>query len=66
MQRETSKFKQSVLTLVLPVSSFGIRDNNIIYITPTMILYENMKPIEHVLLHPIWYFLTWCAHANTV
>jgi len=32
-----------------------------------MILYEDMKPIEHVLLHPICvqYFLTWCAHANT-
>jgi len=24
-----------------------------LYITLTMILYENMKPIEHVLLHPI-------------
>jgi len=53
MHRETSKFKQSVLTLVSPVFSIGIRDNNIIYITPTMILYEDMKPIEHVLLHPI-------------
>jgi len=37
MHEETSKFKQSVLTLVSPVSSVDIRDNNIIYITPTMI-----------------------------
>ena len=27
--------------------------NTPLYITLTMILYENMKPIEHVLLHPI-------------
>jgi len=28
-----------------------------------MILYENMKPVEDVLLHPICvaYFLTWCG-----
>ena len=32
-----------------------------------MILYEDMKPIEHVLLHPICvYFITWCTYANTV
>jgi len=55
MHEETSKFKQSVLTLVTPVSSVGITDNKItgIYVTSTMILYEDMKPIEHVLLHPI-------------
>ena len=67
MQRVTSKFKQSVPTLVLPVSSFGIRDNNIIYIIPTMILYENMKPIEHVLLHPICvlsHLMCACKHCN--
>jgi len=56
MHGETSKFKQSVLTLVPPVSLIGIRDNNIIHITLTMILYEDMKPIEHVLLHPICVF----------
>jgi len=28
--------------------------NTPLYITLTMILYENMKPIEHVLLHPIY------------
>jgi len=33
MHRETSKFKQSALTLALPVSSIGIRDNNTIYMT---------------------------------
>ena len=27
--------------------------NTPLYITLTMVLYENMKPIEHVLLHPI-------------
>jgi len=27
--------------------------NTPLYITLTMILWENMKPIEHVLLHPI-------------
>jgi len=48
---ETFKFKQSVLTFVLPVCSVGVRDNNIIYITLTMILFEDMKLIEHVLLH---------------
>jgi len=53
MHRETSKFKQLVLTLVSPVSSVGTRDNNTIYITPTMILYEDMKPIEHGLLQPL-------------
>jgi len=45
MHRETSKFKQSVLTLVSPVYSISITDNKIIYITPTMILYEDMKPV---------------------
>jgi len=45
--------KQSVLTLISPVSSIGIRDNNNIYITLTMIIYEDMKSIAHVLLHPI-------------
>jgi len=30
-----------------------------------MILYENIKPIEHILLHPICLLLTWCAIANT-
>jgi len=29
MHRETSKFKQSVLTIVSPVSSIGITDNKI-------------------------------------
>jgi len=68
MHSETTKFKQSVQTLVSPVSSIGVRDINIMYITPTMILNEDMKPIEHVLHHQIGYayFLTWCAHANTV
>jgi len=33
MHKETSKFKQSILTLVSPVSSIGIIDNDIIYIT---------------------------------
>jgi len=43
-------------------------ENDIICITPTMILSEDMKPIEHVPLHPICvgYFLTWCTQANTV
>jgi len=41
-----------VITLVSPISSIGIRESNIIYI----ILYEDMKPIEHVLLHPICIF----------
>ena len=56
MHREILKFKQSILTLVSPVSSTGIRDNNIIYITPIMILYEDLKPIEHFLVHPIFIF----------
>jgi len=51
MHRETSKFKQSVLTLVSSVISTGIEDDNIIYITSKMLLYEVMKPIEHVLLY---------------
>jgi len=45
MHKETWKFKQSVLTLVSPVSSIGITDNKIIYITPTMILYQVMKQV---------------------
>jgi len=32
MHRETSKFKQSGLTLVSPVSSTGITDNKKLYI----------------------------------
>ena len=32
MHRETSKFKQSVLTFVSPVSSVGIADNKIMYV----------------------------------
>jgi len=66
MHRKTSKFQQLVLSLVSSVSSIGIRANNVIYITPTVILYEEIKPVEHVLLHPICVFLTWCAHSNTV
>jgi len=31
-----------------------------------MILHEDMKRIEHVLLHPICILFTWCAHTNTV
>jgi len=31
-----------------------------------MILYEDMKPIEYVLLHPIWILSHLCAHANSV
>jgi len=66
MHRETPKFKQSVLTLVLKVSSNGIRDGNIIYITPTMILYEDMKPIQHVL--QLNRFCCWicpiCVHSH--
>jgi len=53
-----------VITLVSPVSSIGTRDSNTIY---TMILYEDMKSIEHVLLHPICVFshLTCiCKHSN--
>jgi len=50
---ESSKFKQSVLTFFSPVSSVGVRDNNIKYITATMIYIEDTKLIEHVLLHPI-------------
>jgi len=45
MHRVTSKFKQSVLTPVSPVTSIDIIHNKIIYITPTMALYEDMKPM---------------------
>ena len=68
MHKETSKFKHSVLTLASPASSVGITDNEIIYVAPTTILYENMKPIEHVLLHPICLILSHlmcaCKHCN--
>ena len=40
--------------------------NTPLYITLTMILYENMKPIEHFCFIRCAYFLTWCAHGNTV
>ena len=36
MHSKTSEFKQSVLTVVSPVSSVGIKDNNIIHITRTV------------------------------
>jgi len=32
----------------------------------TMILHENMKPVEHVLLIRYAYFFTLCAHVNSV
>ena len=38
-----------------------------LYIIMTMILYENMKPIEHVLLHPInvlSHLMCSCKHCN--
>jgi len=41
--------------------------NTPLYITLTMILYENMKPIEHVLLHPICvlsHLMCACKHCN--
>jgi len=60
---ETSRFKQSGPTLVSPVSSIGL-ETITFYITPTMVLYENMKPIEHVLLHLICVlFYLICQHA---
>jgi len=31
-----------------------------------MILYEDLKPTAHVLLHPICVLSHQCAHANTV
>jgi len=49
-------------TVVSAVSSIGIRDNNIVYITPTIILYEDMKTIEHVLLHPICVLRSLLSH----
>jgi len=67
MPTETSKFELSVLTLVSPVSSVGITDNKSMYVTPTMILYEDMKPIEHVLHHPICvlsHLMCACKHCN--
>jgi len=72
--RITSKFTQSVLPLVSPVTSVDITHNKIIYITPTMILYEDMKPVIIKKRNRLdtfdfiryAYFLTWCAHANTV
>jgi len=46
--------------------SIGIKDNTIIYITPKIIiLYEVMKPIEHVLLHAIC-VLSRCRHSYKV
>ena len=64
MHKETSKFKQSVLILVSPVSSVGITDNKIIYVTPQ---WSYMKPIEYALLHPICilsHLMCACKHCN--
>jgi len=57
MYTVTSKFKQSVLNLFFTASSIGIRDNNIIYTTPTMILYEDMKRVLSRLMCT-------CKHCN--
>jgi len=54
--QETPNLKKSALNLVSPVPSIGIRINNIICITPTMFFYEEMKPVEDVLLYPICVF----------
>jgi len=38
-----------------------------LYITLTMVLYENMKPIQHVLLHPICilsHLMCACKHCD--
>ena len=67
MHWETSKGEQAVLTHLSPVPSVGIRDNNIIYINPTMIIYEGRKPAEHALLHPICvlsHLMCACKHCN--
>jgi len=45
----------------------AIKSGEMLYITLTMILYENMKPIEHVLLHPICalsHLMCPCKHCN--
>jgi len=49
------------------VSSYGIRDNKITRTTSAMILHENMKPMDHVLLHPICvlpHLMCTCKHYN--
>jgi len=41
--------------------------NTPLYISLTMILYENTKPIEHALLHPIFvlsHLMCACKHCN--
>jgi len=65
MYRETSKFKQSVLTFVSPVASISIEDNNIIYKTDNGLKWgyetdwtRSASPDKRT--------LTWCVHANTV
>ena len=62
-----TEIKKSVPTLISKVASIGIRDNNIIYITPRMTLYEDVKPIAHVLLHRICvvsHLICACKHCN--
>jgi len=34
--------------------------------TSTMILYEDMNPVEHLPLQPTCVLSPWCAHALTV
>jgi len=53
-------------TIVSPISSVGIRDSNIIYL---IMVYEDMKPIKHVLLYPICvlsHLMCTCKHCNKV
>jgi len=68
MHREALKFKQSVLTRDLPASSIGIRGNNVrLYIQPRQWSYMRTWNRLNTFCF-IWYkyFLTWCAHANTI
>ena len=58
-------------TLHITVAKGGPRQvspwNTPLYITLKMILYENMKQIKHVLLHPIWvlsHLICACKHCN--
>jgi len=57
MHRETSKFKQLVLTLVSPVSSIGIKDDNIIQDVPEVAHHADFYQNTYMKKQPIYLFL---------
>jgi len=66
MHTETSKFKQSVLILISQFPQLSL-ETIILYIQPGQRTYMRIwNRLNTFCFMQYAYFLTWCAHANTV